>query len=61
MADLAARLSAQHGLPVVDGIASAVKLAEAFGALGLKTSKIRAYAAPLPKAYLGSQAPFEPR
>ena len=61
MADLAARLSEQHGLPVVDGVASAVKLAEAFGTLGLKTSKIRTYAAPLPKTYLGSQAPFEPR
>ena len=54
MADLAARLSEQHGLPVLDGVASAVKLAEAFGALGLKTSKIGAYAAPRPKAYLGS-------
>jgi allantoin racemase len=61
MADLAARLSKQHGLPVVDGITSAVKLAEAFGALGLKTSKIRAYAPPLPKTYLGSLASFEPR
>jgi allantoin racemase len=61
MADLAAHLSEQHGLPVVDGVASAVKLAEALGALGLKTSKVRAYAAPLPKTYLGSQAPFEPR
>ena len=61
MADLAARLSEGHGLPVIDGVASAVKLAEAFGALGLKTSKIGAYAAPLPKPYLGSFAPFEPR
>jgi allantoin racemase len=61
MADLAARLSEQHGVPVVDGVASAVKLAEALGVLGLKTSKGRAYAAPLPKTYLGSQAPFEPR
>jgi allantoin racemase len=61
MADLAARLSEQHGLPVVDGVTSAVKLAEAFGALGLKTSKIRAYAAPLPKTYLGSLASFGPR
>ena len=61
MADLAARLSEQHGLPVVDGVASAVKLAEAFSALGLKTSKIRSYAQPQPKAYLGSLASFEPR
>jgi len=61
MADLAARLSERHGLPVIDGVASAVKLAEAFGALGLKTSKIGAYARPRPKPYLGSFAPFEPR
>jgi allantoin racemase len=61
MADLAARLTEKHGLPVVDGVASAVKLAEALGVLGLKTSKIGAYAAPQPKAYLGSFAPFAPR
>jgi len=61
MADLAARLSESHGLPVIDGIASAVKLAEALGTLGLKTSKIGAYAPPRPKPYLGSFAPFEPR
>jgi allantoin racemase len=61
MAELVARLSEQHGLPVIDGVASAVKLAEAFGALGLKTSKIRAYAPPLPKTYLGRFASFEPR
>jgi allantoin racemase len=61
MADLAARLSQQHGLPVVDGVASAIKLAEALGALGLKTSKIGSYAAPRPKAYLGWFASFAPR
>jgi allantoin racemase len=61
MADLAAHLSKRHGLPVLDGVASAVKLAEAFGALGLKTSKIGAYAFPRPKPYLGSFASFEPR
>ncbi len=61
MADLAARLSETHGLPVIDGVACAVKLAEAFGTLGLRTSKIGAYAQPRPKAYLGSFAPCEPR
>jgi allantoin racemase len=61
MADLAARLSEQHDLPVLDGVASAVKLAEAFGVLGLKTSKIRTYAAPRPKPYLGSFESFGPR
>jgi allantoin racemase len=61
MADLAARLSRRHGLPVLDGVASAVKLAEAFGALGLETSKLGAYASPRPKPYRGSFASFEPR
>jgi allantoin racemase len=61
MADLAARLSERHGLPVIDGVTSAVKLGEAFGALGLKTSKIGAYALPRPKAYLGAFASFAPR
>jgi allantoin racemase len=61
MADLAARLTEKHGLPVIDGVASAVKLAEALGTLGLRTSKIGAYAAPRPKPYLGSFARFAPR
>lgn len=58
MADLAARLSAEHGLPVVDGVACAVKLAESFGALGLRTSKIGSYAPPLAKTYRGMFGPF---
>jgi allantoin racemase len=61
MADLAARLTERHGLPVIDGVASAVKLAEALGTLGLKTSKIGSYAAPRRKTYLGSFASFAPR
>ena len=58
MADLAARLTERHGIPVIDGVCSAVKLAEACAAIGLKTSKIGAYAAPLPKSYLGNFAAF---
>ena len=61
MADLAARLAEQHGLPVIDGVASAVKLAEVCSVLGLKTSKIGAYATPQPKLYLGALAAFAPR
>jgi allantoin racemase len=53
MADLAQRLTQQHGLPVIDGVASAVKLAEAMAVLGLQTSKIGAYASPAAKPYLG--------
>ena len=39
MADLAAELSARHFVPVVDGVAAAVKLAEALVTLGLTTSQ----------------------
>jgi allantoin racemase len=61
MADLAALLAARHGVPVIDGVASAVKLAEALAALGLKTSKVGAYGLPRPKPYLGTLAPFGAR
>ena len=61
MADLAARLASRHGVPVIDGVASAVKMAEALAALGLKTSKVGAYALPRPKAYLGAFASFGTR
>ncbi|MCK8432445.1 Asp/Glu/hydantoin racemase [Streptomyces sp. D2-8] len=37
------------GLPVVDGVAAAVKLAESLVALGLTTSRAGSYAEPLPK------------
>lgn len=53
MANLAADLTARHGLPVLDGVACAVKLMEALVSLGLKTSKLGGYAAPRPKPYAG--------
>jgi hypothetical protein len=40
MADLAADLSARHGLPVLDGVACAIKLVETLVGLSLKTSKV---------------------
>ena len=49
MADLAASLSPEHGLPVIDGVAAAVKLAEALAVLRLKTGKLGAYATPRAK------------
>ncbi len=49
MAELATELTARHGLPVIDGVAAAVALAEALVRLGLRTSKLGGYAAPLPK------------
>jgi allantoin racemase len=56
MAELAASLAEEHGLPVIDGVAAAVKLAEALVALGHATSKRGSYAWPLPKRFTGAFA-----
>jgi allantoin racemase len=61
MADLAAALADEFSLPVVDGVAAAVTLAESLGALGLKTSKRGGYAPPLSKSYTGMFAQFSPK
>ena len=53
MTGLAASLTKELGLPVVDGVAAAVKLAESLAALGLRTSKRDEYAPPPAKAVLG--------
>ncbi len=60
MADLAAELAEEHGLPVVDGVAAAVALVEAVVRLGHRTSKRGGYATPLAKPYAGSFAAFAP-
>lgn len=46
MADFAASLSDKHGLPVIDGVVSAVALCEAMIRLNLRTSRLGGYAAP---------------
>jgi len=61
MADLALLLSRKFGVPVIDGVAAAVKQAEALAALRLTTSRRGAYASPGAKAYSGILAPFAPR
>lgn len=53
MTDLARALSRTHGVPVIDGVASAVALAEGLVRLGLATSKRGGWAAPLPKTWTG--------
>lgn len=53
MADLPALVSDRVGLPVVDGVTAAVKLAEALGELGLYTSKRGDLAYPLAKRFKG--------
>jgi len=60
MTDLCLRLQSELGVPVVDGVAAAVKLAESLVSLGLGTSKLGDYAAPLPKKYAGLAAPYSP-
>ncbi|KAA5606363.1 aspartate/glutamate racemase family protein [Roseospira marina] len=60
MADLAGRLSARAGVPVIDGVAAGVKLLEGLAGLGLRTSKAGPYAPPRPKQYAGALAAFAP-
>jgi allantoin racemase len=60
MADLAASLAAEFGVPVIDGVAAAVTLAEGMAAIGLTTSKRGGFARPLAKSYAGAFAPFSP-
>jgi allantoin racemase len=61
MADLAHALSQKYGLPVVDGVAAAVKQAEALAGLKLTTSRRGSYAAPGGKPYSGLLKEFAPR
>jgi allantoin racemase len=61
MADLARELEAEFGVPVVDGVAAAVKLAEGLVGLKLRTSKRGTYATPLAKTYTGAFAQYAPK
>lgn len=58
MADLCAELQRRLGVPVIDGVAAAVKLAEGLVDLGLGTSKRGDYALPIAKRYAGLAAPY---
>jgi allantoin racemase len=61
MADLAHSLSAEHGVPVLDGVSCAVKLAESLVALALTTSPVGGYARPRAKLYKGMFADYAPQ
>jgi allantoin racemase len=50
MAGLDEAITRELGVPVIDGVGAAVKMAEALVGLGLRTSKISTYAPPEPKA-----------
>lgn len=60
MADLTASLRQEFGVPVIDGVAAAVKQAESLIAQGLSTAKRGAYASPVHKTYDGALARFSP-
>jgi allantoin racemase len=60
MADLALMLSQKFGVPVIDGVAAAVKQAEALVGLKLTTSRRGAYAVPVAKTYAGMLEKFAP-
>ena len=60
MADLAKALGKAHGVPVIDGVVSAVKLAESLVSLGVTTSKTGAYAWPREKEYSGTVTAYAP-
>ena len=51
MAGLTERVIERTGVPVVDGVAAAVTIAESLVRMGLTTSKIRTYAPPRPKTF----------
>jgi allantoin racemase len=63
MAELQRSIADELGIPVIDGVAAAVKLVESLVALGLRTSKAGGLAHPLPKPYAGAfarHAPVDP-
>ena len=51
MAGLTAKVAERTGVPVVDGVAAAVTIAESLVRLGLTTSKVRTYATARQKAF----------
>lgn len=60
MADLTRYIEDRLQIPVIDGVAAAVRFAEALVGLGLRTSKRGDLAFPLPKAYRGDTARYAP-
>ncbi len=59
MADLTTQISAQLGIPVIDGVSAAVKFVEALVGLQLSTSKTGDLAYPIAKPYMGILSSFE--
>ena len=60
MADFAAELSKQFGLPVVDGVSAAVKMIEGLVSMNLTSSRANGYASPGRKTYHGKFSVYAP-
>lgn len=61
MAPFCAEISERVGVPVIDGVAAATKLAESLVALGLRTGKRGEYARPGSKSFSGPLSDFSIR
>ena len=61
MSNLAKDLELSHGLPVIEGVSSAVVLIEGLINLQIKTSKTGSYALPRDKNYTGYLSKFRPQ
>ena len=59
MAELEAKVRERTGVPVVDGVAAAVTIAESLVRLGLTTSKVRTFAPPRTKRITGFPLPLD--
>ncbi len=53
MSNLVSRLNSELPVPIIDGVAAAVKLAESLSQLNLTTSKVGQYDSPLSKPFIG--------
>ena len=60
MADFAADLSNQFGVPVIDGESAAVKIVEGLVSMNLTSSRANGYAQPKAKTYHGSFSVYAP-
>ena len=60
MTNLEQRMEEALGVPVIDGVAAAVKLAESLVELSKKTSKINSYKYPEKKEFKGMEPIFQP-
>lgn len=60
MTDMAESVSQKFGVPVIDGVSAAIKLAEGLVSQQLQTSRVRGYAKPINKPYSGKFSCYKP-